>query len=214
MDYIVHYYILTKNKNCTIYEFVRNDYERLLFIDSQFTIFNSNFITITYSWESNIKELITYLMVFSKKVNINYLWMDAFCINQKDKENKSTSLKSLEYVYKNATYHLCIHLKSLERMWCQYELAIRQNIKPNSTMFLFSDHEKELILTKNINELINIYNFSFNNSKTTFIEDKKYIEKAITFHFESINIYDNQLKHNYIGAIYRYKEINKIKTNF
>lgn len=207
-------YILTKNKSCNIYEFIKQDYERLFFIDYQFTIFNSNFISISYSWSSNIKDLITSLMVFSKKVNINYLWMDAFCIDQYDIKSRKAGLKAINYVYQKATYHLCINLRSLERLWCQYELAMRQNVKPNSTMFLFSDNEKELILKNNINELIRIYNFSFNNCYTTFTEDREYIENEINSHFKSVDIFDKQFKSNYMGAIYRYKEINKINDKF
>jgi hypothetical protein len=208
----VYDYIYTKNINCTIYKFIESmeDYERLFFIDNQFTIFNSNFITITYTWNTNIKDLINNLMIFSKKVNINYLWMDAFCIDQKS-NNIELQLKALDYVYQNATYHLCIYLTSLERLWCQYELSIRQTMKPNSTMFLFSDSEKNDILDKNLDKLIKIYNFTFDKSKVTQEKDKEHVKQTIIKLFKSIENFDEQLKRNYLGAIYRYKEINKKK---
>jgi len=185
----VIYFILNKN----FHELCLYLKENRIYVIEKFQkkeIKDNNYITITYNWLIKINDFFSKIATICFENNINpdreYFWLDIVCINQFFETDKQ--LENLSSIYEQSNNHLLLSGDSLFRVWCIYEISLR-----NGKTLISKTFKNEL----NINEenwssssfvygTHYIFKWSYEKCNSTFISDKIMIEKEIIKKYKTI----------------------------
>ena len=113
-----------KAQHWDMYGGISEIFDEDCFLDLSFRDLSKNdYAVITYVWDGSYWKDMS--GVLEQKVNAPYVWVDIFCLNQcLPTSEKMRVIKESGNIYADAAEYHLLGLMCLDRLWCNYELAL------------------------------------------------------------------------------------------
>lgn len=139
------------------------------------------YAVLSYQWRTYWRKILQFIFHPVHGVKCEYIWIDAFCLNQLD-GNRMTTIRRSDEIYSNAhEYHL-IEVGSVFRGWVLFELASASQIPQ-----VHSSNTDEKLL-KNLTHEFD--NNGFEGSEFTQPLDKELVRKKIIEKHNTVKAFD------------------------
>jgi hypothetical protein len=112
------------NQHWKTYGGISEIFDEDCFLDLRLRDLSKNdYAVLTYVWEGSYWKDMS--GVLKQKVNAPYVWVDIFCLNQcLPTSEKMRVIKESGSIYADAAEYHLLGLMCLDRLWCNYELAL------------------------------------------------------------------------------------------